>query len=376
MSDRPLFQKYKDEGYIVINGVGTIGTSSYLLLQKSRELDVSTPNILLAKWTADEAAKILVEKNLNLDIIAIPDEKIDQFRKILDPSIEVVKWSEAFENASLIIDTTDCGAENIEHYGDTPFILQGSEASKVPEATEFIGSINAEEGLDELKSTGKLVNLSCNSHMTAQLLKHFDDKLEFCVLQYLRRTGDIHQTSTNVGVRFEPFDTRYPTGCHQLQDPLELMTQYGYSFPSKMYGMALKLPNNLMHVTTMIAQLTDEGRRSLGDSDEAIHDALVERFLDDPLTTLCNSIYTNIVFGLQRLHGEVGGAFPHYSIVGEESIHVSGNRVQLVGFTMQDRNVIVDNAYLGIAFMHQDGLTFDNYLSKLKSAGFLPNRIL
>ncbi len=376
MSDRPLFEKYKNERYIVINGVGTIGTSTYLLLQESRELGIPTPKILLAKWTADEAAKILVEKNLDLDIIAVPDEKIAPFCNILDQHIEVITWSEAFANASLIIDATDCGARNIEHYGDTPFVLQGSEASKVPDATPFIGTINAEDGLDKLRSTGKLVNLSCNSHMTAQLLKHFDDKLEFCVIQYLRRTGDIHQTSTNVGVKFEPFEPRYPTGCHQLDDPLELMKQYGYSFPPTMYGMALKLPNNLMHVTTMIAHLTDEGRRALGDSDEAIHRALIERFLADPLTTLCNSIHTNIVFGLQRLHGPIGGAHPHYAVVGEKSIHVCNNRVQLVGFTMQDRNVIVDNAYLGIAFMHENGLAFDAYLSKLKAAGLLPDRIL
>ncbi|MFX0092081.1 MAG: hypothetical protein ACFFBD_10000 [Candidatus Hodarchaeota archaeon] len=356
---------------VLIYTLGTIGEAVYTTLDRLVDLFglKADMRIYIGKFSTklNVRLKTLMDQFGFQDLV-VPDEKVSEFRKIL-PDTQIIAVTNALKEADFVIDCTKRGRENVDLYGNTPHVLQGSEV--LPSHDKFIGTINAAKVIDSQKITC----LSCNSHATAGVLEPMLKYIDNAFVIYARRAGDPGDAKAIPGTHLEkPGYGMY--GCHQVEDPWELFKEEGLIGNQKASGVAIKVSNNFTHTLIFRLTLTEDGKNQLGATDEEVGDGIIKIFEKESSIGFTGEFDSNIMVEHARRRGWIAGGWGQYAFLNPATVHVGGNSVSFSVFVLQDRNVSLDNAYLAIAKAQRKlgkrVVSFDDFMEKVTEAGLLP----
>lgn len=281
-----------------IVGTGTIGEPLIGLFTDFRDR-MGIDEVTFHKRTplASDRAKLnhLIQRGARL---AVDDDVLAEFQKI---GHEVTyEAREALERATVVIDCTPAGNENKERYyeglsGPKGFLAQGSEFGF---GKPYARGINEEvlvPGEDRF-----LQIVSCNTHNISTLIKticHEDDgrySLTRGTFVCMRRANDISQVDSyipapNVGKHDDPeFGTHHARDAHHVFETLNK--------DLNLFSSAVKLNTQYMHSIWFNLEL---------DRDMTV-DEVKKRLRDNPMVSVTDKRYANLIFSFGRDHGYYG----------------------------------------------------------------------
>ena len=267
---------------------------------------------------------------------------------------------EALERATVVIDCTPAGNENKEKLyegisGPRGFLAQGSEFGFGKPYARGVNDETLVPGEDRF-----IQIVSCNTHNITTLIKTIcndGDGQEYCLHKgtfvCMRRANDISQTgsyvpSPNVGKHDDPeFGTHHARDAHHVFETLHK--------DFNLFSSAVKLNTQLMHSIWFNLDLT---------RDTTVEDVR-QRLRDNPLVSVTDKRYANLIFSFGRDHGYYGRILSQ-TVVVLPTVAVRRNR-EVYGFcfTPQDGNSLLSSVAAALWLMEPDWEAVGNRLSPL-----------
>jgi glyceraldehyde-3-phosphate dehydrogenase type II len=281
-----------------IVGTGTIGEPLIGLFTDFRDR-MGIDEVTFHKRTplASDRAKLnhLIQRGARL---AVDDDVRAEFQKIgHEVSYEA---REALERATVVVDCTPAGNENKEKYyeglsGPKGFLAQGSEFGF---GKPYARGINEEVLVPGEDRFVQIV--SCNTHNISTLIKTIchDGDSQYCLNKgtfvCMRRANDISQADSyipapNVGKHDDP-----EFGTHHARDAYYVFQTMDKDL--NLFSSAVKLNTQYMHSIWFNLEL---------DRDMSV-DEVKKRLRDNPMVSVTDKRYANLIFSFGRDHGYYG----------------------------------------------------------------------
>jgi glyceraldehyde-3-phosphate dehydrogenase type II len=341
-----------------IVGTGTIGEPLIGLFTDFRDR-MGIDEVTFHKRTplASDRAKLnhLIQRGARL---AVDDDVRAEFQKIgHEVSYEA---REALERATVVVDCTPAGNENKEKFyegltGPKGFLAQGSEFGF---GKPYARGINEEVLVPGEDRFVQIV--SCNTHNISTLIKTIchDGDGQYCLTKgtfvCMRRANDISQADSyipapNVGKHDDP-----EFGTHHARDAYYVFQTMDKDL--NLFSSAVKLNTQYMHSIWFNLEL---------DRDMSA-DEVKKRLRDNPMVSVTDKRYANLIFSFGRDHGYYGRILSQTVAVLPTLAVRRKREVYGFCFTPQDGNSLLSSVAGALWMIEPDWESVETRLNPLR----------
>ena len=325
---------------VSINGLGNIGTTLALVLQKYKS-DIGISEVFAFKnkqnlWQESDLA-FLKEKGIKI----ITSEEID-----LEAHIR---------NVDFVFDTTSNGMAiaNKSIYNGCK-TLKGAiaQGSEIGFGLQFMSGLPI-----DIKNEKFIQIVSCNTHAAAAILSLFDSmkllNTKMADFVVVRRSEDLGNHTRLVTANVVARHLSDITGTHHGIDVKSMFSQLGLNCP--ITSSDITTPSQLMHAT----------RFHIETAEPLNWEIINETLKNNPLLSTTKKFDSNYIFELGRRYGDFGRIFSHVILV-ENNIIKTPTSVKGWAFVPQEGNTIISTIEAFLRMVHSKNV--DQKIMVLKKA--------